>query len=37
MVPRIRNSPVIQGSSAGALYNGLLAELPVFLDGFFHK
>ena len=26
---------VIQGNSAGALFNGLLAELPAFLDSFF--
>ena len=28
-------SIVIQGNSAGALFNGLLAELPAFLDSFF--
>ena len=26
---------VIQGNSVGALFHGLLAELPTFLDSFF--
>ena len=30
----LRQSIVIQGNSAGALFNGLLAELPAFLDSF---
>ena len=38
MVPRIQSSPiVIQGNSAGALFNVLLAELPAILDSFFHQ
>ena len=36
MVPCLQNSPiVIQGNSAGALFDGLLAELSAILDGFF--
>ena len=31
----LHQSIVIQGNSAGALFNGLLAELPAFLDSFF--
>ena len=35
MVSRLQNSPpqsiVIQGNSAGALFNGLLAELPTIV------
>ena len=34
MVPRIHQSIVIQDNSAGALFSGLLAEFPTFLDGF---
>ena len=30
-------SIVIQGNSAGALFDGLLAKLPTILDGFFHQ
>ena len=33
----LHQSIVIQGNSAGALFNGLLAELPAFLDSFFHQ
>ena len=33
---KFSNNPiVIQGNSAGALLNGLLAELPAILDSFF--
>ena len=36
MVPRIlHQSTIIQGNSPGALFKGLLAELPAFLDSFF--
>ena len=31
----LHQSIVIQGNSAGALFNGLLAELPTCLDSFF--
>ena len=31
----LHQSVVIQGNSADALFNGLLAELPAFLDSFF--
>ena len=31
----LHQSIVIQGNSAGALFNGLLGELPAFLDSFF--
>ena len=35
MVPRLRNSPPIQGNSVGAPFNGILPELPAILDSFF--
>ena len=36
MVPHLQTSPiVILGNSAGALFDGLLAELPTILDSFF--
>ena len=31
----LHQSIVIQGNSAGALFDGLLAELPAILDSFF--
>ena len=31
----LHQSKVIQGNSTDALFNGLLAELPDFLDSFF--
>ena len=31
----LHQSIVIQGNSAGALFDGLLAELPIILDRFF--
>ena len=31
----LHQSIVIQGNSAGALFDGLLAELPAYLDSFF--
>ena len=37
MVPRLRQSIVMQGNSAGALYDGSLAEFPTILDSFYHK
>ena len=33
----LHQSKVIQGNSAGALFDGLLAELPAILDSFFHQ
>ena len=33
----LHRSIVIQGNSAGALFNGLLAKSPAFLDSFFHQ
>ena len=33
----LHQSIVIQGNSAGALFDGLLAELPAILDSFFHQ
>ena len=33
----LHQSIVIQGNSAGALFDGLLAELPTILDSFFHQ
>ena len=30
----LHHSTVIQGNSFGVLFNGFLAELPAFLDGF---
>ena len=33
----LHQSIVIQGNSAGALFDGLLAELPALLDSFFHQ
>ena len=33
----LHQSIVMQGNSAGALFDGLLAELPAILDSFFHQ
>ena len=33
----LHQSIVIQGNSAGALFDGLPAELPTILDSFFHQ
>ena len=33
----LHQSIVIQGNSAGALFDGLLAEFPTILDSFFHQ
>ena len=33
----LHQSIVIQGNSAGVLFNGLLAELPAILDNYFHQ
>ena len=33
----LHQSIVTQGNSAGALFDGLLAELPGILDSFFHQ
>ena len=33
----LHQSIVVQGNSAGALFVGLLAELPAILDSFFHQ
>ena len=33
----LHQSIVIQGNSAGVLFDGLLAELPTFLDSFLHQ
>ena len=33
----LHQSIVIQGNSAGALFDCLLAELPAILDSFFHQ
>ena len=33
----LHQSIVIQGNSAGALFDGLLAELPAISDSFFHQ
>ena len=35
MVPRLRNSIVIQDNSIGILLNSFLAKLPTILDSFF--
>ena len=33
----LHQSIVIPGNSAGALFDGLLAEMPAILDSFFHQ